>query len=99
MSRLDVSSICEDCGHVGKPTKRLEGAFWVEALLWIIGVALIALTAGISLLIPIGYSIRRYTAATRVCYKCGGKMISITTPRGKKLLKEMGVEEFEYNPD
>ena len=95
MSRLDVRSICKDCGTIGYPQKVLSGAFWVEVLLYIVGFALIPPTFLLSLLIPIAYTVRRHTAATRVCFNCGGKMVSITTPIGEKLIEEMGVEVEE----
>lgn len=93
MSKIRGDVICEDCGTIGTSTTKVAGAFWVELLLYIIGIALAAPTFLISLLVPIGYSVHRRTGATKVCRECGGKVVSIYTPRGEKLLKEMGFVE------
>lgn len=85
--------ICEDCGTIGTARNKVAGAFWVELLLYILGIIFAAPTFFISLLVPLGYSIHRRTGSTKVCKECGGKVVSIYTPRGEKLLKEMGFVE------
>ncbi len=120
MSIQRVKSICEDCGTIGMPIKRLSGAFWIEVILYLTGIFFIPMVLGISLpilisysiistslmmpisyfiigitlMMPISYSIRRFTLATMACSKCSGKMIDITTPRGVKLIHEMGLENI-----
>jgi len=91
--KIQGDVICEDCGTIGTGATKVAGTFWVELLLYIIGIMLAAPTLLISLLVPLGYSIHRRTASTKVCKKCGGKVISIYAPRGEKLLKEMGFVE------
>ncbi len=89
----DTKSICENCGTVGFPAKKVAGAFWIEILLYMIAIVFIPMTLFLSLIVPIAYTISRHSSAQRVCYKCGGTMIPINTPMGKKLMKDMGVVE------
>ncbi len=100
MSSQNVKSICEKCGTVGFPAKKAAGASWVEILLYIVAIVFVPMTLFLSLIVPIAYSISRHTAAERVCYKCGGNMIPLNTPMGKKLLKEIGEEPMTeaYQP-
>lgn len=93
MSKIRGDVICEDCGTIGTARTKVAGAFWVELLLYIIGFALAIPTFLISLLVPLGYSIHRRTGSSKVCKQCGGKVVSIHTPRGEKLIKEMGFVE------
>ncbi len=93
MSKVRGDVICEDCGTIGMGRTKVAGAFWVELLLYIVGIALAVPTFFISLLVPFGYSVHRRTGASKVCKKCGGKVVSIYSPRGEKLIKEMGFVE------
>lgn len=85
--------ICEDCGTIGFAKTKIAGTFWVEILLYIVGIALAVPTFLISLLVPLGYSVHRRTGSTKVCKKCGGKVVNVNTPRGQMLVKQMGFEE------
>jgi hypothetical protein len=95
MGKIRGNVICEDCGTIGTGKTKVAGAFWAELLLYIVGFIFAAPTIFISLLVPIGYSIHRRINATKVCRECGGKVIGINTPRGEKLLEQMGFEEIK----
>lgn len=93
MAKIRGDIICEDCGTIGFATTKVAGVFWVEMLLYIFGIIFAIITLGFSLIVPIGYSISRRTRAVSVCKKCGGKVVKVDTPRGKKLINDMGFME------
>ena len=66
--------ICETCGSVGHAVTRTEGSFAIELVLW-----LLFCFPGII------YSVWRLASRKKVCGQCGGKMISVGTPRGQQL--------------
>lgn len=70
--------VCSTCGALGKPTTRTKGSFLIELLLWVLFCA-----PGLI------YSIWRLTSKERdVCASCGGKMLSIYSPRGVDLVRQ-----------
>jgi uncharacterized membrane protein len=95
MEKIRGNVICEDCGTIGTSKTKFAGSFWVEFLLYIIGFIFAFPTLFISLVVPIGYSIYRLINYKKVCRECGGKVIGINTPRGQKLLEQMGFEEIK----
>lgn len=82
--------ICTECGSSGKASLKMGGAAWVEILLWIISIALVTVTFGISLLIGIAYTISRRSNSMKVCKACKGKVIAVNSPEGKALLSKYG---------
>ncbi len=70
-------SICESCGQNGWPKTITRGSILTELLLWC--------CCGLPGLF---YSIWRLTTRTKACPKCFGKMIPISSPRGKQLAKQ-----------
>lgn len=74
--------ICESCGYVGSPeTKAAGGGFGclVEVILWLL------------FIIPgIIYTVWRLSTIKKVCPKCGGHMIPLDSPRGRKLRDQLG---------
>ena len=69
--------ICTDCGTIGEGRSEVKGNILIEIILWL------------CFIIPgLIYSIWRSSSRTRVCSKCGGKLIQLDTPRGQQLLKQ-----------
>ena len=85
--------ICTQCGTIGMANKEFSGNFAVELIMWFVGIALIPITAGISLLIGVAYTWWRRSSAKKVCKECGGLVIGVDTPEGERLLKKYGFVE------
>lgn len=79
-------SICLDCKTIARPETIVGGSFVMELLLWIVFLPLALCSWGLSLLIPICYSVWRMTSRRRVCPSCQGRMIGVVTPRGRELV-------------
>lgn len=76
----DSYFICKNCGHIGNREYFMKGHFLIEIFLW-----LIFLAPGII------YSIWRYVTQYPGCPKCKqDTMLSVTSPMGRKLLKDLG---------
>ena len=73
--------ICTDCGTAGKPKRHVPGSILIEIVAWC------------CLLVPgILYSLWRHSTTTKGCPACQGKMVPVTSPKGKRLLDEAGRE-------
>jgi hypothetical protein len=73
--------ICTACGSTfERPEWQTPGSFGMEVLLWL------------ALVLPgLIYSIWRLTARYSACPACGsGEYVPTDTPRGRKLLEELG---------
>lgn len=70
--------VCTNCCYIGNSVKVTKGSFIMELFLWLL------------LLIPgIFYSIWRLTTKYDACPSCGApNMVSVDSPRGKKLVQE-----------
>jgi ribosomal protein L40E len=77
MERVD-DVICQDCGTVGQPKKRIKGSLLVEFLLWCM------------MILPgLVYSIWRLTTKAKVCRACGSEaLVPVGTPRGRLLVQQ-----------
>lgn len=80
--------ICTECGSAGKASLKMGGSAWAEILLWIISIALVTVTFGLSLLIGIAYTASRRSNSMKVCKVCKGKVIAVNSPEGQALLKK-----------
>lgn len=79
--------ICTQCGTTGKPKTITKGNIFVEAFLWLFGLAFCWFFL-ISLVFPIVYSIWRHLSRFKGCPECQGNMIGTDTPIGKKLMNK-----------
>ncbi len=72
--------ICQDCGTIGEPKKRIKGSFLVEIILWCM------------MILPgLVYSIWRLTTKAKVCRVCGSQaLVPVGTPRGRMLAQQFG---------
>ena len=72
--------ICTNCGFRGKAKRITKGSILIEIVLWIM------------LLVPgLIYSIWRLASRYNGCPQCGaGNMIPIDSPKGHKLVEELG---------
>jgi len=70
--------ICAECGYVGAPVSITPGTFLTEVALWCL-----------FLLPGLIYSMWRLSGRHTGCPKCGGKMIALSSPRGRKLYEEL----------
>jgi len=74
---MEAQQICTNCHHVGRGTT--PGSFLIELILWITTIVL-----------GLIYTIWRVGKKGKQCPECKTmNMISTSTPRGKKLLKEV----------
>jgi len=77
---MGPSQICVECGFVGSPeTKAAGGGFGclVEGILWLF------------FIIPgLIYTVWRASTVKKVCPECGGHMIPIDSPRGRRLAEQ-----------
>ena len=70
--------VCQDCGYVGKPKSITKGSFFLEVVLWL------------CFLLPgILYSAWRLNSRYEGCPECGGKMISVNSMVGKRIMREL----------
>lgn len=83
--------ICTECGNVGKASLKLGGSAWAEVVAWMISIALIMVTFGLSLLIGIAYTASRRSNETKVCKDCKGKVIAVNSPEGQALMSKYGL--------
>lgn len=68
--------ICTECGYIGRSVSITPGRFYIELCLWL-------------LIVPgILYSFWRLSGRHKGCPMCGGKMIKLTSPMGRKLYRE-----------
>ena len=90
------SHICKACHSIIIPKKRVKGSFAIELLLWIVSLALVPLTLGISLLIGLSYSFWRIFNKDLVCPVCGStEVVPIDTPVAREIIEKMGLEEVK----
>lgn len=85
-SRRGGSRICPDCGAPGDGILVNRGHFLVELLVW--GAAV---NWGVLVFPPVlalAFSIWRRTGRSCRCELCGGRMIPISSPRGKSLMEQ-----------
>ena len=77
--------ICNQCGFIEYPQKKVRGSFWIEIILWL------------SFIIPgLIYTIWRLTTKQLVCSNCGNAtMIPLDSPMGQKLAKDIGTQSIE----
>ena len=70
--------ICTNCGYSGSSVKVTKGSFFIELILWL------------AFIVPgVIYSIWRLTTKYDACPSCAAaNMVSLNSPRGKKLAKE-----------
>lgn len=91
------NKICERCGYIGKPKKKLPGSMMGEIVLWTLGLVTLAFGIGaIILIIALIYSLYRLVGARSVvCPKCDNKdcFIPVDSAAGKQLLKKFELEE------
>lgn len=80
--------ICTECGSTGKSSLKMGGSVWAEVIAWIISIGLVTITFGISLLLGIAYTASRRSNSIKVCKACRGKVIAVSSPEGKNLLKQ-----------
>lgn len=83
--------ICTECGNAGKAGLKLGGSAWAEVVAWIVSLALVMVTFGISLLIGIAYTASRRSNETKVCKACKGKVIPVSSPEGQLMMKKYGL--------
>lgn len=85
-----MSMICEHCGHEGEPVVKKPGSTWIQVVLFVLGL----LTFGVVLIVWAGYAIWRIVKTEPTCPSCGRPktMISLESPRGRKLKKEFEVQ-------
>jgi hypothetical protein len=81
--------ICTQCGYQGRKKTHTKGSFIGEVALWIIGIALALFSFGITILIPICYSLWRLFSRFKGCPKCKGNMIRTDSPVGQQMLKNL----------
>ena len=74
--------LCQNCGAVGRPTKRVKGSFLIELVLWL------------CFLVPgVIYSIWRLTTKELVCPQCGApNMIPADSPKARTILAGTGTD-------
>jgi hypothetical protein len=80
------TSICERCGHVGLPEKRIPGSTAVQVTLFVLGL----ITFGVVLLVWLAYVVWRIFNTEMVCPSCGSAktMVSLSSPLGQNLQKQ-----------
>ena len=69
--------ICGDCAEIGRAKTVTQGSILIEIALWLL-----------FLLPGLIYSIWRLTSQKKACGKCGGKMLSLNSPKGKALFAQ-----------
>jgi hypothetical protein len=75
--------VCSKCGTLGKPSSHTKGSIGIEIILWCLFI-----------LPGLIYSLWRVTTRSDVCRACGSsELVPATSPVGKRLLVEHGVEQ------
>lgn len=70
--------ICKNCGSQERTKSITRGSIAIEIVLWLLFI-----------LPGVIYSVWRLTTRRRGCRSCGGEVIDVNSPMGKKLVREL----------
>jgi hypothetical protein len=74
--------ICVTCGTEGETQTKTPGSIFIEIILWI------------CFIVPgLIYSVWRLSSRGKVCRVCGSDLISVSSPRGQQLARNLGTGE------
>lgn len=66
--------VCKDCGHIGSSKQVIKGSIIFEIILWL------------CFIVPgLIYTIWRLSTKRQACPECGGSMIPVNSPIGRKI--------------
>jgi hypothetical protein len=81
--------VCTSCGYVGEAVNQCFESFMLDALVWLITISLIFMTALVPLIIiPAAWTIYHIVNFKSKCPKCESlDMVSLESHKGKTVIK------------
>ncbi len=83
--------ICTECGNQGDYLIYVKSSLIVEIGIWAVCIFLAFFTLGATLLFSIAFSLWRYFTKEEGCPKCKGPLIKTDSPKGKKMIEDLGL--------
>ena len=78
--RLRSTHLCKSCKSYTNPIVKKQGLFLIEVIIWILALLIVAQSAGLSVVVAVGYSVFRFLSKKVVCSKCGSENIVLKEP-------------------
>jgi Zn finger protein HypA/HybF involved in hydrogenase expression len=87
--KIKTTHVCTECHSSIFPVVKKQGLFFIEVAVWILSLFITPQTAGVSVLIAIGYSAFRLWSKKMVCPKCKSDDIILNdTDIAKQIIQE-----------
>ena len=87
--KVKTTHVCITCTSYVNPSFKKQGFFLIEIIIWILALFIMPSTAGVSILIPIAYSVFRLVSKKIVCPKCGSADIVLNdTTAAQEIIQE-----------
>lgn len=80
--------VCTTCNTIAEPAVKNNGSFVVEIVVYIVGIAISAITAlWFLMLVPVGFTLFRvFGRMNHVCPSCGSDaLVPLDSPKGKEI--------------
>lgn len=85
--------ICKKC-YSSDVAEKSKGSSAVEILVWIVGLVATCFTMGISIILPIFYTMWKMLSKYKVCGKCNStQLVPVNSRAGKHLLQLINVTQ------
>ena len=68
--KVKTTHVCTKCATSINPIVKKQGLFFIEVAIWILSLFIVPQTAGISIIIAIGYSAFRLLSKKMICPRC-----------------------------
>ena len=68
--KIKTTHVCVECHASIFPVVKKQGLFFIEVAIWILSLFIVPQTAGVSVLIAVGYSTFRLLSKKMICPKC-----------------------------
>ena len=87
--KIKPTHVCVECHASIFPIVKKQGLFFIEVAIWILSLFIVLQTAGVSVLIAVGYSAFRLLSKKMVCSRCKSDNIVLNdTSIAKQILQE-----------
>ena len=87
--KIKTTHVCAECHRSIIPVVKKQGLFFIEVAIWILSLFIVPQTAGVSLLIAVGYSVFRLLSKKMICPKCKSDDIVLNdTDIAKQIIQE-----------
>ena len=87
--KIKPTHVCVECHASIFPVVKEQGLFFIEVAIWILSLFIVPQTAGVSVLIAVGYSAFRLLSKKMICTKCkSDNIVHNDTDIAKQILQE-----------